>query len=291
MRARYGISVVFFLTAFASNLAAQAISVGVFRPDGVAVDAPEVSTVIDVEYGATGDGRLNTATFVWSEAPCPAAVKIKFFRPDGTRLKYLEERGPYDVVPANPRRRVQNVVLNPPVSVRRGDLIGITSLTSCGRPTLHEGGTIFIVPGDGRQDVTPPAALPRLGQVEVTASNTALNLLNGRFLITSFAQIPRIGAREIGWPVPVNDRFGYFSLPGFTGDPAFPEIVVKMADATGLPGPLGGNFWLFYSSLTDTRYFLTVTDTRTQVTRDYLYYDVPPEGFPFCGGADTTTFH
>ncbi len=69
--------------------------------------------------------------------------------------------------------------------------------------------------------------------------------MNGRFSSTLQATNPRNGADTAGVPIPGNDRFGSFSLPGFTGDPAFPEIIVKMADATGLPPPFGGGFWFF----------------------------------------------
>ena len=79
------------------------------------------------------------------------------------------------------------------------------------------------------------------------------------------------------------DRFGYFSLPGFTSDPELPEILVKMVDARALPGD---GFWVFFGGLTDVTYALTVADTWTGELR--LYANSP--GAPFCGGADTAAF-
>ncbi len=165
MRRRYALPalpVLVLLTSPRASLPAQTISVGEIRVASFSpLASPEISTVIDLAFGATGDGQLDSATFIWSQAPCPAAVKIKFFRPDGRTLRYLEERGRYDVVAGSGAfRTVETVVLGPAVSVRRGDLIGITSLTSCGRPTVHEGGSYFVASGDVSQDVTLPAPVP-----------------------------------------------------------------------------------------------------------------------------------
>ena len=76
----------------------------------------------------------------------------------------------------------------------------------------------------------------------------------------SSATDPRTGRTADGTASPKGDRFGYFSLPSFTGDPSFPEIFVKMADATAQPG---GYFWVFHTGLTDLDYTLTVTDQVT----------------------------
>jgi hypothetical protein len=244
--------------------------------------------VIDLDFGATADGQLNIATFVWTVAPCPAAVKIKFFRPDGPTVRYRDERGPFDVVLS-----AQTVSLSPPVSINRGDLIGITSLTSCGAPTIHNGNRgsgYFVAGGDLKQDVTPPAFLPPpTGQVNVLASNApALSLLNGRFAVTLVATNPRTARQTTGTSILGSDRFGSFSLPEFTGDPTFPEVIVKMADATALAPPLGGSFWFFYSSLTDVQYTLTVTDQVSGKTRTYS--NTPGGPGQLCGGADTSAF-
>jgi hypothetical protein len=117
------------------------------------------------------------------------------------------------------------------------------------------------------------------------ATPTSLCLLGGRFLATVAAVDPRTGRLENGRAIPRGDRWGYFSLPGFTGDPAFPEIVVKMADARALSGQ---GFWVFHSGLTDLQYTLSVLDTVTGVQKTYRNDRGDPSRL--CGGADTATF-
>ena len=79
---------------------------------------------------APAPGALTSATFAYSKFPCPAAVKIKFFRSEGGFfLRFLAERGPFDVTQA-----IQTVPLSPPVSVLAGDSLAITRLSDCGTP-------------------------------------------------------------------------------------------------------------------------------------------------------------
>ena len=82
-----------------------------------------------------------------------------------------------------------------------------------------------------------------------------------------------------------SDLFGYFSLPDFTGDPTYPEIFVKMADARTLPG---ASFWVFHTGLTDLEYTLRVTDQVTGVVRTYA--GGATDGTSLCGTADTSAF-
>ncbi|HVE65023.1 MAG TPA: hypothetical protein VNC59_00465, partial [Thermoanaerobaculia bacterium] len=111
-----------------------------------------------------------------------------------------------------------------------------------------------------------------------------LCLLGGRFEVTVRATDPRTARATAGSAIPQTDRFGYFSLPDFTGDPLFPEIFVKMADATSL----GGGFWTFHSGLTDVQYEMTITDTRTAAAR--VYRNDRSDPARLCGGADTAAF-
>jgi hypothetical protein len=57
-----------------------------------------------------------------------------------------------------------------------------------------------------------------------------------------------------------------------------PEVVVKLIDN-------GGAYWVFYGSLTDVEYTITVTDTQTDAVATYR--NPPGE---VCGGADTAAF-
>jgi hypothetical protein len=119
----------------------------------------------------------------------------------------------------------------------------------------------------------------------VDVSDPALTLLGGRFRATLSATDPRTGRIAEGQAIPRADAFGYFSLPGFTGDPSFPEVLVKMADATALPG---GRFWVFHTGLTDVEYTLTVTDQVTGTVRSYRR-EAPAQP-ELCGQADTSAF-
>ena len=118
----------------------------------------------------------------------------------------------------------------------------------------------------------------------LTASGNELLLLDGRFRVMLSATDPRDGQVSEGSAIAQSDRFGYFSLPDFTGDPNFPEVCVKMVDATSFTG----EFWFFHSGLTSLPYTLTVTDTVTGAVR--TYQNGSSGAARFCGGADTRAF-
>jgi hypothetical protein len=80
---------------------------------------------------------------------------------------------------------------------------------------------------------------------------------------------------------PQGDRFGYFSLPDFMGDPSFPEVFVKMVEATWLPER---PFWLYHTGLTHLSYTLTVTDRNSGTSKTYRYAG------SFCDGVDRNAF-
>jgi hypothetical protein len=98
---------------------------------------------------------------------------------------------------------------------------------------------------------------------------------------------PRNHATATGAPVRLANGAGYFALPGLTGDATFPEVTVKMTDATGVPS-LGGTFWFFHAPLTDVDYVLTVTDQQKHVTRTYA--SSRSASGELCGSADTSAF-
>lgn len=98
-------------------------------PDLV-VPVPVGSMIYDRFIGAPAAAVLTTATFDYSNSPCPGAASIQFGRP-GMRLleppQFFASRGPFDVT-----ERRQTVSLSPPVPVLAGDQIAITRLTGCG---------------------------------------------------------------------------------------------------------------------------------------------------------------
>ncbi len=112
------------------------------------------------------------------------------------------------------------------------------------------------------------------------AGAAGLSLLGGRFSVTLDAHRPGSEAIIHGTAMASGDQFGFFSLPEVSGDPQFPEVVVKMIDGR----PVNGNFWFFHTGLTSLDYTLTVTDSVTGEVQTY------ESATPFCGGADTRAF-
>jgi hypothetical protein len=117
---------------------------------------------------------------------------------------------------------------------------------------------------------------PAGGEPAAAAGQTTLSLLGGRFSATLSAR----DGTQPGVAIAQTDAYGYFSLPGVTGDPSYPEVYVKMIDFR----PVTGAFWIFYTGLTHADYRLTVTDSVTGTVRVY------ESGTPLCGGADTNAF-
>ena len=289
---------VLWLGAYFSG--AQAIFVGVAGLRGGPVAVTGVETFIQTGYGATRDGVVNVAVFDWSQAPCPGAAKIKFFRFSNTvpggEFIYLGQRGPFDVTST-----YQIVRLDPEVPLHSGDLIAITNLTSCGGPVtavqidvpsplpLRPLPPYYAVPGDVTSNIFPATPVPTSGPaVLVDAIDVSLTLLHGRFRMTLLATNPRTGAVVQGYPVSIgNDSSGYFSLPDFTNNSSLPEVVVKMVDATGSPA-LGDDFWFFHAPLTDVQYTITVKDQRTGAVKTYSNTSASPG--QLCGAVDTSAF-
>jgi hypothetical protein len=114
-----------------------------------------------------------------------------------------------------------------------------------------------------------------------SSSGANLCVNGGRFRITLSARDPRTGATAPGQALPQNDLFGYFSIPGLTGNAANPEVFVKMLDGRAA----NGRFWLFYGGLTDLEYTVTVTDTLTGAMKGYT-----KPGGSACGGFDSSAF-
>ncbi|MDQ6891514.1 MAG: hypothetical protein M3167_02410 [Acidobacteriota bacterium] len=274
---------------------------GVFNPSGL-------RTTVQFRPAVNLEGDAAIATFGWSATPCASAVKIKFFRPQAPAdpfgpsvFNFLEERGPFDVTapldPPGSGIASQTVALTPPVHLQAGDVIAIANVTSCGAPVYT--GTTFTVPPP-----PPPSSVSVPGDVKssiVTASGTFggavfvtatgpspfLGLLGDRFAVSMTATNPRNHATAAGVPVRLAYAAGYFALPGLTGDATFPEVTVKMTDATGVPS-LGGTFWFFHAPLTDVDYVLTVTDQQRHVTRSYT--STRSVSGELCGAADTSAF-
>jgi hypothetical protein len=136
--------------AFAAVALTQPLQVGNLPASANMQVGSAPVTVFDFQAPATVSGVLTSATFAYSAFPCPAAVKIKFFRTVGVAVRFLAERGPFDVT-----QKTEAVALSPPVSVRSGDWVAITRLTDCGSPLADSSGadSLASFPGDVSQDV------------------------------------------------------------------------------------------------------------------------------------------
>src|SRR5437867_4600194 len=200
--------------SIASVAAGQSVVVGNLpaNPNFGFEPTPVVITAIDLADPASQTAALTSAAFTWSTSPCPAALKIKFFRqaPNGTLL-LLTERGPFDVTSLT-----QFVFLNPSVAVQPGDHIGIARLTACGSPVGQTPGAAqgfvalagdvsTLAPGQGTSlpnatlsaqatgNVTQPPASPNPAAV-VTVVGSTPGALGGSFFRTTLQlHNPRTG--------------------------------------------------------------------------------------------------
>ena len=150
----------------------------------------------------------------------------------------------------------------------------------------HTGATQFY-PSDvahplcGAVDVAfePGAAAAPILRAGASGEN-ALPLLNGRFSVALEARRPSTGAKAAGRAIASGDRYGFFTLPGFTSDPTLPEVIVKMLDYRSITG----SYLFFYTGLTSLDYTLTMTDTVTGTVRTY---ESPGD---YCGAVHADTF-
>lgn len=109
------------------------------------------------------------------------------------------------------------------------------------------------------------------------AGESSLQLNQGRFTAEVAWTDPRTGNSGVGRAVPLTGdtgAFWFFSESNL-------ELVIKVLDGR----PVNGAFWVFYASLSDVEYILTVTDT---VTGKFRRYRNPP--FTLASRADTNAF-
>jgi len=125
-------------------------------------------TVIDLASPANLGGSIFSAT-VRIGIRCAPRVKIKFFRPIGSTLVFLGERGPFALAQTELPQTVQ---INPAFTVQAGDLIGFSSLDSCAFAVYStagpDAGFIFLhatdVVGNIPRTSVNPGTLPVFGQ-------------------------------------------------------------------------------------------------------------------------------
>lgn len=105
------------------------------------------------------------------------------------------------------------------------------------------------------------AYVQRLSSATCSPSARSLCLDDNRFRLDLRFSNPQTGGTSTGNPVPLSADTG--ALWFF--DPSTPELVAKVIDGTAV----NGHFWVFFASLTDVEFDLTVTDTHTGAQRTY----------------------
>ena len=141
------------ISCFAVSALAQSVVIGSQAPlAGIPFNSQPPYTMIDLTHPATADGTLTFVSLKWSGNACTSAFKLKFLRPTGasslTTFTVVADQGPFNAVNGN-----NQVPLNPPVNVKKGDLIAITSLFSysvCGSPQAAQDplSVVMVTSGD-----------------------------------------------------------------------------------------------------------------------------------------------
>jgi hypothetical protein len=129
----------------------------------------------------------------------------------------------------------------------------------------------------------PALVFPNPVRAEGAAATTCsdddtLCLLGDRFQLEVDWRTAQ-GDSGVGHVVPGSDQTGYF----WFFDESNIELVVKMIDARALDG----RFWVFFGSLSNVEYTLTVTDTQASVIEQKTYLNTQGNQ---CGQFDTAAF-
>ena len=135
---------------------------------------------------------------------------------------------------------------------------------------------------DAEGTVLHAATLGGAFQNRFAAQSDSLSL-NGHhpFQVRLTVRDQRTGRVSAGRGTPLDDLFGYFTVPGLTTHVDNPEVFVKVVDGRAV----NEAFWFFHGALTDLEYTLTVTEEATGRVKTYS----KPAGSS-CGGFDTFAF-
>ena len=107
---------------------ASAQTVGILKPITDNTIVTGVTLAVNYSHPATAAGAVASATLSWAGGPCSGAFKVKFFRRSGETYTMTAERGPFATVFG-----LATVALSPPVTLAKGDLIGVAQLRGdCG---------------------------------------------------------------------------------------------------------------------------------------------------------------
>ena len=117
------------------------------------------------------------------------------------------------------------------------------------------------------------------GVVTVTTSDVLRLNAAHSFDVTLTAHDQRTGADGTGIVIGQNDVYGYFSLPTLSGNAGNPEVIVKMVDASAI----GLNYWVFYGTMTDLEYTISVKENATGIVKTYSKSSTPSGQFDTSG--------
>jgi hypothetical protein len=126
---------------------------------------PGARSLINLSHPAVKGGSLTSAQVIWSSGPapdgCTAALKLQFFATEGSLASFriVAERGPFDV-----KEGLNSYVLDPPVAISEGMMIGGTQLRAqCGGVGLSTTApTLNLALFDGNHevdDIVAPSAM------------------------------------------------------------------------------------------------------------------------------------
>ncbi|MDY7094855.1 MAG: hypothetical protein SX243_17925 [Acidobacteriota bacterium] len=139
-------------------------------------------------------------------------------------------------------------------------------------------GTSALVTAEAALGSNPPRYLAAPVTGACVPDATTLCLLGGRFqLRLEWSDQRRPGRTGDGMAVEGTDQTGYF----WFFQESNLELMVKVLDGR----PVNGNFWVFYGSLTDVEFTMTVTDTVSGAQT--TYHNEPGN---ICGRTDTAAF-
>ncbi len=251
----------------ASGVGAQALTMGnTVTPNAGDAVVSDVRTDIDLVNPASATGTINTATFTWTAAPCPSAVKIKVFRRQADTLIFIAERGSFDVTATS-----MTVSLAPAIPVEQGDLIAIARVANCGNPetltgivsagylsyssdvssnvTIAEaegnGGGILNVRATGIATESIAAVIPAAGSTPgnfgsffktgVQLSNPGASEISGRFVYHR-AGVPGTSADpSLNFTVGAHSTISYPDLVAAMGQSGLGSLDVVVPDSSDLP--------------------------------------------------------
>jgi hypothetical protein len=214
-----------------------------FSPAGQPLDAP--ISVADLEdkglYASVGGVALRPeGSFLvsWGESDVPGGLFNASPAQEKVRARAFDAAG----LPLGPDFPV-------PARGEGGQRAGEVAATS-------DGWTV-----SWNQRVPPQAGIYARRFTLSCGTTSQLCLRDGRFRAEVTWRAPATGQSGTGTPIPRTSDTGAF----WFFDPSNYELIVKVLDGTGI----NGHFWVFYGSLTDVEFDLTVIDTTTGKQRTY----------------------